>query len=130
MNRSVPSRAEWGEIDPDDLDANSALQTFLNKSFAAAQAMFAENALYFQEDLQSMPAAAFNYYAPALTAYLTSDSAKGDADGASSFLHTLIWVLKTRPDVVMPETREILISAAERISRNQVYFDAQTSIYG
>jgi len=73
----IPSRAEWGKIDPDDLDANWAIKTFLNKSFAEAQAMFAENALHFQEGLQSMPAAAFNYYVPALTAYLTSASATG-----------------------------------------------------
>ena len=77
-----------------------------------------------------MPAAAFNYYAPALAAYLTSENAMGDSDGASSFLHTLIWTLETRPDVMIPETRNALMSAAEHIARNQVYFDAESGIYG
>ena len=127
---SCPSRADWGEVDPDDLDASWALKTFLGKSFAEAEAMFAENALYFQEGLQSMPAIAFNFYAPALTKYLTSARAKGDADGASSFLHTLIWMLETRPEIIAPDTRRTLLHAAEYISTNQGFFDADVSIYG
>jgi hypothetical protein len=80
---TIPTLRDWGEIDKDDLDAQGALKQFLGKSFLDAEALFAENALYYGEDLQSMPTAVFNFYAPALARYLTSDKSRGDCDGAS-----------------------------------------------
>ncbi len=92
----IPTISDWGRVDQDDLDAAWAFKQFSGKSFEEAEALFQSNALYYQEDLQSMPAKAFNFYAPALAAYLTSERAAGDSDGASSFLHTVIWMLETR----------------------------------
>jgi len=126
----IPSIADWGEIDKEDLDAVWAYKQFSGKSFEEAEALFQSNALYYQEDLQSMPATAFNFYAPALVKYLTSERAAGDSDGASSFLHTLIWMLKTRRDIIAPETEQLLVSAAEHIAKNQVFYDADIGIYG
>jgi hypothetical protein len=56
----IPSRADWGDIDRNALDAEWALKQFVGKSFAEAEAMFQYNALYYQEDLQSMPSIPFH----------------------------------------------------------------------
>ena len=122
--------ADWGEIDQRDLDAAWAYRQFAGKSFDDAEALFQSNALYYQEDLQSMPAAAFNFYAPALVKYLTSERAAGDSDGASSFLHTIIWMLKTRRSIIATETAKLLLSAADHIAKHQQFYDADVSIYG
>lgn len=126
----VPRRADWGEIDENDLDAGHALKQFFGKSFVEAEEMFQRNALHYQEDLQSMPAAAFNYYAPALAKYIISENARGDSDGASSFLHMVAWILKENRDVMAPETEKLLVDVAGRVSRNQPFYDADEDIYG
>jgi hypothetical protein len=126
----IPSIADWGEIDNEDLDAAWAFKQFSGKSLEEAEALFQSNALCYQEDLQSMPATAFNFYAPALVKYLTSERAAGDPDGASSFLHMVIWMLKTRRDIIAPETEKLLVSATEHIAKNQVFYDADVGIYG
>lgn len=125
-----PSRSDWGKIDPDDLDANWAFKQFFGKSFADAEALFSGNALYYQEDLQSMPEVPFNFYAPALANYLRSPQAAGDSDGASSFLHMLCWMLESRPEVIAPETERMLLDAAQHIAENQGFYDADIDIYG
>jgi hypothetical protein len=126
----IPTGADWGEINHDDLDAAWAYKTFLGKSFNEAVAMFQENALYYQEDLQSMPAAAFNFYAPALVKYITSPQAAGDSDGASSFLHMVSWMLKTQRNIISSDTESLLLAAAEQVSRDQAFYDADVAIYG
>lgn len=92
--------------------------------------MFQENAMNYQEDLQSMPAAAFDFYAPALVKYITSTKAAGDSDGASSFLHMVSWMVKTQRNIISSDTESLLLAAAEQISRNQAFYDADVGIYG
>jgi hypothetical protein len=101
----VPDRNDWGAIDESDLDAKCAFDQFYGKSADEAEAMFQRNALYYQEDLPSMPAVPFNFYAPQLARYITSERARGDADGASSFLHMVSRVLKTSRHTMYPETK-------------------------
>ena len=125
-----PTQADWGDIDKSDLDVQWAFKQFFQKSFAEAEVMFQANALYYQEDLQSMPSAAFNFYAPALAKYITSERAGGDSDGASSFLHLVVWMLKTERDTMVPETEEILVGASHQIAKNQRFYDADVDIYG
>jgi hypothetical protein len=125
----IPTTSDWGEIDPNDLDARSALEQFLGQSFSSAEELFASNALFYGEALQSMPPVPFNFYARALAKYITSGKARGDADGASSFLHTLAWILETRPEIVDPETKATLLKAAEQVATNQAFYDASVSIY-
>lgn len=127
---SIPSRSDWGELDVRDLDAKSALESFVGKSFSEAESMFRSNALYYQEELQSLPVIPFNFYAPALVSYLMSDSAKGDSDGASSFLHMLAWMFKSNRQVIAPQTQTILLEAANRIAQRQEFYDATEHIYG
>jgi hypothetical protein len=126
----IPSRADWGEIDQNDLDAKWAFDTFLGKSLAEAEAMFERNALYYQEDLQSMPAVPFNFYAWAFVKYITSDRAKGDSDGASSFLYLVSWLLKSNRAIMTPETESALLAAASKIARRQEFYEADADIYG
>jgi len=126
----IPTLEDWGDIDPDDLDAKWALKQFLGKSFAEAEDLFASNALHYGEDVQSMPRAVFSYYAPALAKYLTSDRARGDSDGASSFLHMLIYMLKNHPAVIAPDTKDILLKAAEHVANGQPFYEASVEIYG
>ena len=114
----------------DDLDAKAAFDSFFGKSFSEAEALFQRNALFYQEELQSMPAGPFNFYAPSLVDYLTSERAKGDADGASSFLHMVSWILKTNPKILNPETKDVLLNAASQISKNQKFYEADVDIYG
>ncbi|HEU4343103.1 MAG TPA: hypothetical protein VFU31_16240 [Candidatus Binatia bacterium] len=126
----IPSRADWGDINKDDLDAKSAFDSFLGKSFSEAEAMFQRNALYYQEELQSMPAVPFNFYAPALVKYITSEHAKGDSDGASSFLHMVSWILKSNRGILDSKTEDLLLRAARQIAKNQDYYEADVDIYG
>ena len=125
-----PTRADWGDIDESDLDAQWAFKQFFQKPFAEAEEMFQANALYYQEDLQSMPYAAFNFYAPALAKYITSEQARGDSDGASSFLHMVVWMLKTARAMIAPEIELVLVAASQRIARDQQFYDADVDIYG
>ncbi len=126
----IPSRDDWGDIDQNDLDAQWTFKQFFGKSFDEAEAMFQRNALYYQEDLQSMPATAFNFYAPALADYITSERASGDSDGASSFLHLVVWMFKARRAIMAPDIERLLVSASERISANQQFYEADVDIYG
>jgi len=126
----IPSKAHWGKIDKNDLDANWAYKQFFGKSFSEAERMFQENALYYQEDLQSMPEIPFNFYVQALEKYIVSERAKDDSDGASSFLAMVAWMLKTQQGIISKENRNKLISASAYITNNQSFYDADIDIYG
>lgn len=126
----IPSRADWGEIDEDDIELQWTFNEFFGKSFSEAEAMFECNALNYQEDLVPMPAVPFNFYAPALANYITSLRAKGDSDGASSYLEMVLWMFKTRNEIIYPETKEMLLEAARQVANKQEFFGACAEIYG
>lgn len=105
------------------------MEHFLGKTYEEAKLLFESNALHYGEDLESMPYAALNYYAPAFAEYITSDNAKGDADGASSFLHRIIWILETSPQSFSVETRARMVAAAVHVANHQTYYDADFDIY-
>jgi hypothetical protein len=125
----IPSRPEWGKNDPRDLEAEWALEQFLGKNLGDAEDLFARNALYYGEALYSMPPVPLNFYSRALASYLTSERARDDADGASSFLDTLAWILENHPQDLEPDTKALLMNAAEHVSANQTFYDADVSIY-
>lgn len=126
----TPSAADWGVINYEDLDAEWAFKTFFGKSMHEADLMFQRNAFQYQEDLQSMPAIPFNFYVHALIRYITSPHAAGDSDGASSFLHLIASLLKSNPSIIYPETRTALLKTAFTVSQQQMYYEADISIYG
>ena len=127
---NIPSKNDWGKIDPKDLDANWAYKQFIGKSFSEAESMFRENALYYQEDLQSMSEIPFNFYVQALEKYIISKAAKNDSDGASSFLGMVAWMIKKRQSILSKENKEKLLSASDHIANNQNFYDADIDIYG
>jgi len=126
----IPSKSEWGAIDKNDPDAEWAFKNFVGKSFDDAEEMFRENAFYYQEALISMPSIAFNFYAPIFARYILSDYAKSDSDGASSFLHMIVELLQINRSLTTIETVTVLLDAAEIISKQQSFYEADIDIYG
>ena len=126
----IPSKSEWGDIENDNLDAECAVNQFAGKSLDDAQKMFRENALYYQEDLISMPPIAFNCYALAFAKYVLSDYAESDSDGASSFLHMIIELLQKNRLLASLETVSVLLDTAKFVSNRQDFYDADIDIYG
>ena len=126
----TPKKSDWGVIEKDNLDAEWAFKQFAGKLPDEAEWLFRENALYYQEDLLSMPPVAFNCYAPVFAKYILSDHAESDPDGASSFLHMIIELLKANRSLATPETMKALVDAAHIVSKKQDYYDADIDIYG
>jgi len=126
----MPSKSSWGPIEKNNLDAECAFKQFAGKSSEEAEEMFRENALHYQEDLLSMPSIAFNYYAPVFAKYVLSKNAKGDSDGASSFLHMAIELIQANRSLATKNTEQALIAAAKNVAMRQDYYDADVDIYG
>lgn len=126
----IPTRADWGVIDGRDLDAQCAFDAFCGKSAEEAEALFCRNALFYQEALPSMPARAFRFYAPVLARYVTGPESRGDPDGASSFLHLLVWMLESSRSTMDAGTEALLVEAARRVSSRQAFHEANPDIYG
>lgn len=126
----MPSKSSWGVIDKNNLDAECAFRQFAGKSLEEAEELFRDNALHYQEDLLSMPSIAFNYYAPVFAKYVLSNDAKGDSDGASSFLHMVIELLQANRSLAAEETEQTLLAAAEIVVLRQAFYDADIDIYG
>lgn len=126
----IPSKFDWGVVEKNDLDAVCAFKQFFGKSLDEAEMMFRENALYYQEDLISMPPVAFNYYAPVFANYILSGYAEGDSDGASSFLHMILELLQANRSLATSTTEKILLAAAKTVANKQDFYDADIDIYG
>lgn len=126
----IPSKSQWGTIETDNLDADWAYQHFAGISIEAAERLFQDNALYYQEALISMPPIAFNCYAPVFARYIVSEHAEFDADGASSFLHMIIELLEANRSLTSSRTLTCLLEAARIVSEKQTYYDADIDIYG
>ena len=126
---TIPTKADWGG-EPAALEAEAAFENFFGKSFEEAEAMFQANALRYQEDLIYMPAAAFNFYAPAFAAYVTSEQAEFDSDGASTFLGLVDYMLRESPGVLAASTLKLLVDAAGVVAHRPEFYDADEGIYG
>ena len=75
------------EINPfDDLDGRAALEAFLGKSLAEAEAMFREEPLSKLEDLAWMGSRAFDFYAPAAIRAVIDDPDGIDLDSVRALL--------------------------------------------
>jgi len=126
----TPSKSSWGIIEKNNLDAECAFKQFAGKSLEEAEEMFRSNALHYQEDLLSMPSIAFNYYAPVFAKYVLSNNAKGDSDGASSFLHLVIELIRANRSLATEKTEQTLMAAAKIVATRQAFYDADFDIYG
>lgn len=83
MEPDLPTAAEINIHD--DFDEQWAVKNFLGRSLEEAQDLFAENFLFYSEDLMWMGPVAFCYYVRAAIAFLLSPSAKGHADSVGTF---------------------------------------------
>jgi hypothetical protein len=126
----TPSRKDWGELQPNKLDAECSFRSFYGKTINEAESLFQSNALQYQEDLGSIPSVPFNFYVPAFVKYILSPQAKGDADGASSFLQMVIEVLERLRHLPSQETERLLLKAAHTVATQQSFYEADEDIYG
>lgn len=89
--------------------------------------MFAEDALYYMEDLLYMPDRCFRFYVVAVCRYLMSNDSKGDSDGASSFLSHI----QFRPHILIgTPSLQIVLDTIHHISSRQTFYDASYECYG
>jgi len=122
--------SHWGVIAENDIEREHAFNMFIGKSEEEAMDMCLQNAQNYQDELQAMPFIPFNFYAPILAKYIISSDAKEDSDGASSYLSMVAWMLKTQESIIRKETKDLLITSAEFVSKNQSFYDASFEIYG
>ncbi|MDR3638194.1 MAG: hypothetical protein P4L84_30600 [Isosphaeraceae bacterium] len=102
----IPTEDDW-RSEPWHLDLDWAYKNFHGKTFAEAVRLFEDNALVYQEDVMYMPGRVFRYYGRAYIAYLLSDTARGDSDGASCFIGLINHKAEFQPDDIRPLWSEI-----------------------
>lgn len=100
----IPTREEINVFD--SLDERSAVEHFLGKSVAEAEALFHENALHYFEDLMWMGPNAFRYYIPAAIRYLEDPQCR-DACAVRCFTSVIDSRLHDDPHEVRPIAREL-----------------------
>lgn len=107
----------------DSLDERSAAEHFLGKDRSEAESLFAENFLFYGEDLMWMGPRAFGYYVKAAVRALLGTTEAGDSDAANSFLAVAQFrleddaasITEALPGIraALAELREKLVLAAE-----------------
>jgi hypothetical protein len=124
---SIPTEADW-RSEPWDLDTPHAYQHFAGKDLAQSRELFVENALYYQEDLQHMPAICFRYYVWAYIEYLLSEKSYGDSDGARCFFG----LVSIRHNELRSEMqlREAACRVLQHLQYGQETYNADIAIYG
>jgi hypothetical protein len=125
---NIPTEEDWGDY-KDGLDAEWAHRDFHGKSAERAIELFAENALYYQEDLGYMAPVPFRFYLSAFMQYLGSERSRDDSDGAATYLELIIRKLRDEPEVLVPVIQEVL-SCAQWVASRQGFYDAEIDIYG
>lgn len=124
----LPTASEINPI-PEFLDGQCAVKHFLGKSLEDAEALFRENALYYQEDLMFMGAKAFRLYAHAYISYIRSEAAKDDSDAVHCFIGLLEFWLKFEPEELTAVAKD-LCAACEFIVEHYAKYDLNPEVYG
>jgi hypothetical protein len=123
-----PTKEDWNS-EPWGIDTPEAYLHFFGKTHQEAIAMFEDNALLYQEDIEFMPCVCFGFYVRAYAEYILSLKSVGDCDAASCFIGRINrGLLECRGSVV--ENRELLERALLRVAEGQVFFGAKEDIYG
>lgn len=128
-----PTRHEWGqELPPDGkpfLDEGYAYEHFYGKSRREAVELFADNSLYYYEDLMWMPSGCMHFYIESYIDYLISSDSECDSSGASCFYT----VVESRAKDI-PEGGKALLtrvkSTMEHLERHQEWYCASEEIFG
>lgn len=126
----IPTEEEW-EMDKykDYWDREWAYKNFFGKNLVEAEALFVENAICYQEDLDHMPSVPFRYYVRAYMNYLNGRQSAEDTDAASCFLGLVKFKLEEKPEdlaCIWPEA----VKTMTHIQDNRDWFDWTESIYG
>jgi len=108
-------------------DERCAREHFLGKSLDEAEALFRRNALYYQEDLLWMGAAAFRYYVPAFIRYIRSEHSRCDPDAINCFVGLIERRAEQAKDVA--PIAEVLADACRYVLDHYDKFEADPSIY-
>jgi hypothetical protein len=124
----IPSEQDW-QYDPECLDEAWAYKNFHGKSFDEAVRLFEVNALCYQEDLMYMPGRVFDFYVRTFIAYLMSDAARHDSDGASCFISLIQFKAEHDPETIRPPWPAIE-PALKHLVEHQDDYDAAWHIYG
>ena len=125
----IPSDKDWHGHDPENLDEAYAYKNFFGKSFEEAVRLFEANAIHYQEDLGYMPGPVFGFYLKAFMAYLVSEAARGDCDGASCFVSHIEFKAEHDPAILRPYWSSIE-PVLRYVVEHQDDYGAQWSIYG
>jgi hypothetical protein len=125
----IPTDEDWPRPDPDYLDEAWAYKNFHGKSFEEAVRLFEDNSLHYQEDLMYMPVKVFGYYLKAYIAYLTSDAARGDSDGASCFVRLIRFKAEHDREAIA-QFWPIIEPALKHLVEHQEDYEADWEIYG
>ena len=111
------------------LDEQCAVDHFLGKDLAEAEALFRDNFIYYQEDLMWMGPSAFCFYVDAAINYLLALESEGDSDAASSFCGVVEFQNAHYAASISPAYAR-LRSAIDRILRDFDRYDCDPNIYG
>jgi hypothetical protein len=126
----IPTDDDWlMPIDPDSLDVAWAYKNFHGKSFEEGVRLFEENAINYQEDLMYMPAPVFGFYIGSYIAYLVSEAARSDSDGASCFVGLIRFKAEHDPATITPYWT-IIEPALRYVVEHQDDYEADWEIYG
>lgn len=125
----IPGPEDW-RGDPSDFHQRRAHEVLFGKSADEARACFGGGrSIELAQALRYVPRAVFRYYVRAFAMHILSESARGDADGASSFLGLLADREEADPGSVR-EMYEDLAGAVDFVASHQERFDAESAIYG
>ena len=127
MKQSLPVREEINIHD--SLDERTACKNFLGKDLEAAETMFQENFMRYQEDLMWMGPVAFQFYVKAATRYIQNPVSKGDSDAINCFLGLLEFRCEHEPESLRPVKTE-LAGGCRFVLEHYDQFEATPEIYG
>ena len=124
---TIPTEREINVYD--SLDERCASKNFLGKSLAEAEALFRDNSLCYQEDLQWMGPVAFRFYIHAAVNYVQSERSTGDSSIVSCLAMILNERLQNEPQELLP-VADLLSVFCRYVAEHCDRFDATPDIYG
>lgn len=113
----------------DTLDERSALEHFLGKNTAEAEALFRENFIHYSEDLMWMGHRAFCFYIAPAVNYVLSPEADGDSDAANCFHGCVQFRVEHDPEGIRPAL-PLLRDAVATLASDLGRFEIDPAIYG
>jgi hypothetical protein len=132
MDDAIPTLEEINVYDT--LDERAAVENFLGKDRQAAEAMFRESFVHYQEDLMWMGPRAFCYYLPAALAYVVSDESIVGSIELGFLLNVIKFQLHDNEEAIAPVYPalgagiDMVLDSSERFADDPVEFDRWTAL--